>query len=205
MNAAQGESRMTALHWAAMNEDAEMAQLLVIAGANLRATTRLGAYTPLFMAAKSGASAVVSVLLKAGADPKASASRLDAVDDGRHVRGPENPSGSSSSGEPTLTRKNLKTVRHRHLRRGIQSPERDRGTGETWGRPRCCNQRPTARSTGPPRIRADAGSAGACPNARSAAEPSIPATGTAPERFARRRKFSWRIDSINLRGRRRTR
>src|SRR5512144_3239579 len=52
VNAAQGDG-MTALHWAAMNGDAELAQMLVYAGANVRATTRLGGYTPLFMASKS--------------------------------------------------------------------------------------------------------------------------------------------------------
>ena len=38
---------MTALHWAAMKNDAELAQMLLYAGANVRATTRIGAYTPL--------------------------------------------------------------------------------------------------------------------------------------------------------------
>ena len=48
-----------------------MAQMLIFAGANLRATTRLGGYTPLYLAAKGGHSAVVAALLAAGADPKA--------------------------------------------------------------------------------------------------------------------------------------
>src|ERR1051326_1793344 len=70
VNAAQGDG-MTALHWAALNGDAELAQTLIYAGANVRATTRLGGYTPLFMASKAGNSTVIDVLLKAGADPKA--------------------------------------------------------------------------------------------------------------------------------------
>ena len=70
VNEAQGDGT-TALHWAAMNGDAELAQMLIYAGANLRATTRLGAYTPLYLAAKGGHSGVVAALLTAGADPKA--------------------------------------------------------------------------------------------------------------------------------------
>jgi uncharacterized protein len=70
VNAAQGDGT-TALHWAAMKGDAELAQMLIYAGANLRATTRLGAYTPLYLAAKGGHSGVVAALLAAGADAKA--------------------------------------------------------------------------------------------------------------------------------------
>ena len=70
VNAAQGDG-MTALHWAALNGDVEIAKMLLYAGANLKATTRLGAYTPLSMAAKAGNSAIVGEMLKAGADPKA--------------------------------------------------------------------------------------------------------------------------------------
>jgi uncharacterized protein len=70
VNGAQGDG-MTALHWAASNGDAELAQMLVYAGANLRATTRINAYTPLFLASQAGHAPVVDVLLKAGADPKA--------------------------------------------------------------------------------------------------------------------------------------
>ena len=48
-----------------------MAQMLIYAGANVRATTRIGAYTPLYLAAKGGYSDVVAALLAAGADAKA--------------------------------------------------------------------------------------------------------------------------------------
>jgi uncharacterized protein len=67
VNAAQGDG-MTALHWAAMKDDAELVQTLLFAGANVRATTRIGAYTPLILAAKSGSSAAIVPLLKSGAD-----------------------------------------------------------------------------------------------------------------------------------------
>src|SRR4051794_24924137 len=63
VNAAQGDG-MTALHWAALKSDAEMADLLIYAGANVKATTRLAGYTPLYMAAKSGSGPVVGRLLK---------------------------------------------------------------------------------------------------------------------------------------------
>src|SRR5262249_29605692 len=49
-------------------DDAELAQLLVYAGANVRATTRLGGITPLWLAAQNGNAGVIGVLLKAGAD-----------------------------------------------------------------------------------------------------------------------------------------
>jgi uncharacterized protein len=70
VNEAQGDGT-TALHWAAIHGDAEVAGMLIYAGANLRATTRLGAYTPLYLAARGGHAAVVAALLAAGADPKA--------------------------------------------------------------------------------------------------------------------------------------
>jgi len=70
VNAAQGDG-MTALHWAAMNGDLELTQMLVVAGANVRATTRLGTYTPLFLASQQGHAPVIDALLKAGSDAKA--------------------------------------------------------------------------------------------------------------------------------------
>ena len=73
VNAAQGDG-MTALHWASRNDDVEIARMLVYAGANVRATTRLGDYMPLHLAAKAGSAAVVSTLLEAGAPALATTS-----------------------------------------------------------------------------------------------------------------------------------
>ena len=69
VNAAQGDG-MTALHWAAMKGDLELAQMLIFAGANVRATTRLGTYTPLYLASQQGHGNVIQALVKAGADVK---------------------------------------------------------------------------------------------------------------------------------------
>ena len=70
VNAAQADG-MTALHWAAENGDNELIDMLVYAGANLGAVTRLGDYTPLHLASKGGRAAAVETLLEAGADPSA--------------------------------------------------------------------------------------------------------------------------------------
>jgi len=70
VNAAQGDG-MTALHWAAMRNDASLAQMLLYAGANARATTRVGSYTPLLLAAQHGNADVIDPLLQAGADANA--------------------------------------------------------------------------------------------------------------------------------------
>src|SRR5262245_57748168 len=66
VNAAQGDG-MTALHHAAERGDAAMVEMLVYAGANVGAMTRIGQYTPLHVASQSGSAAVVKALLKAGA------------------------------------------------------------------------------------------------------------------------------------------
>ena len=67
VNAPQGDGT-TALHWAAYKDDVGMAQMLLAAGANVKATTRLDAITPLFMACKNGNAGMIELLLKAGAD-----------------------------------------------------------------------------------------------------------------------------------------
>jgi ankyrin repeat protein len=70
VNAAQGDG-MTALHWAAYNDEPELAAILLVAGANVEARTRLGDYTPLHLAAARAGAEVVTALLEAGADPSA--------------------------------------------------------------------------------------------------------------------------------------
>ena len=67
VNSSQGDG-MTALHWAALHGDTTMVSMLVAAGANLRATTRLGGFTALHLASQSGQSAVIGALIGAGAD-----------------------------------------------------------------------------------------------------------------------------------------
>src|SRR5438477_11006899 len=73
VNAAQGDG-MTALHWAAMKNDAELAQTLLYAGANIRAKTRIGDYTPLVLAARAGNAEVLAPLIAAGAEVNAKTS-----------------------------------------------------------------------------------------------------------------------------------
>ncbi|HUE89631.1 MAG TPA: ankyrin repeat domain-containing protein [Vicinamibacterales bacterium] len=67
VNHPQGDG-MTALHWAAVHGEEELASMLLSAGANWRMTTRLGGYMPLHLAARSGAAGVITWLIEAGAD-----------------------------------------------------------------------------------------------------------------------------------------
>lgn len=69
-NAPQGDG-MTALHWAAYRDDAELAQMLLYAGARVSATIRINSMTPLFFASQNGSPRMVDLLLKAGADVNA--------------------------------------------------------------------------------------------------------------------------------------
>lgn len=62
VNAAQGDG-MTALHWASMNGRSDIVEVLLYAGANPEATTRLGGYTPLHLASKSGHADAIGRLL----------------------------------------------------------------------------------------------------------------------------------------------
>jgi ankyrin repeat protein len=60
----------TALHWAVERDDADMAGVLIQAGARVTARTREGV-TPLQLAATNGSAPMIDRLLKAGADPNA--------------------------------------------------------------------------------------------------------------------------------------
>ena len=73
VNAAQGDG-MTALHWAATHGDAALTQMLLAAGANIRATTRLGGITALHIASQGGRANVVAALIASGADANAATS-----------------------------------------------------------------------------------------------------------------------------------
>lgn len=67
VNEAAGDG-MTALHWAAERGDRALAEMLIYAGSNLEAGTRIGHYTPLHIASRNGHGDVVEALLAAGAD-----------------------------------------------------------------------------------------------------------------------------------------
>src|ERR1700728_433803 len=64
VNAPQSDGT-TALHWAVREDDLETADLLIRAGANVKAANRFGA-TALSLAATNGNGAMIEKLLKAG-------------------------------------------------------------------------------------------------------------------------------------------
>ncbi|MGQ0732574.1 MAG: ankyrin repeat domain-containing protein [Acidobacteriota bacterium] len=68
VNEAQGDG-LTALHWASIRGDAVLAEMLLAAGANVRATTRLGGHSALHLASEGGHARVVAALLASNADP----------------------------------------------------------------------------------------------------------------------------------------
>ena len=85
VNAAQGDG-MTALHWAARQGDAELAQMLLYAGANVKATTRIGGYTPLILASQNGSDAAGRAAAQGRRGSESGdEQRHDAADAGRGV------------------------------------------------------------------------------------------------------------------------
>ena len=67
VNDAQGDG-MTALHWAAKIGDTQLASMLIYAGSNIEAGTRIGQYTPLHIASRNGRTDIVQALLGVGAN-----------------------------------------------------------------------------------------------------------------------------------------
>ena len=67
VNAPQGDGS-TALHWAVYNGDVELTRLLLGAGADAKAQTRLGGLTPVMMAARAGDAPALRLLLDAKGD-----------------------------------------------------------------------------------------------------------------------------------------
>ena len=86
VNTAQADG-MTALHWAAQKGDVELAKMLLYAGANVRATTRIGGYTPLLIASRNGHAAMIETLIgRRRRSQRGDEQRHDAVDAGRAGR-----------------------------------------------------------------------------------------------------------------------
>ncbi len=67
VNDMQGDG-MTALHWAAEIGNAQLTDMLIYAGSNTEAGTRIGQYTPLHIASRNGQGQIVEKLVDAGAN-----------------------------------------------------------------------------------------------------------------------------------------
>ena len=68
VNSPEGDGT-TPLHWAAYQNNLDLAALLLNAHADINAKTRVGAETPLFMACQNGSAPMIDLLLKYGANP----------------------------------------------------------------------------------------------------------------------------------------
>ena len=90
VNAPHGDG-MTALHWAAERGNLEMTNLLIYAGANLGAGTRIGSYVPLHLASKTGSALVVEALLEAGSavDPATTTTGIQPIHLGAESGNPD--------------------------------------------------------------------------------------------------------------------
>ena len=67
VNAAQSDG-LTALHWAALNNNLEVTEILLYAGGSVKSTTRVGGYTPLHLAAIHGHEKTALCLIENGAN-----------------------------------------------------------------------------------------------------------------------------------------
>ena len=135
VNAAQGDG-MTALHWAAMKATPTSRRRCSSRGANVKATTRIGAYTPLLLAAKNGNADVMAPLVKAGADVNVPThERHDAADVRRRVRQRERrPRAARRRRRRQRARAGSWTER-RDVRRGLRSRRRARAARGARRRP----------------------------------------------------------------------
>ena len=61
INAVQGDG-MTALHWAAENNNTKLASILIKNGADITAGTRIGQYKPLHIAARKGNTNIIDII-----------------------------------------------------------------------------------------------------------------------------------------------
>ena len=112
-NVAQGDG-LTALHLAAQQGSLEIAQLLIGSGANVKAKSRIGDYTPLHLASGGAHTSVVRALIDAGADPAAMTSRTGVT--------PLHLAAKALNGESTI-----RTL----LERGAAVDARENAAGQT--------------------------------------------------------------------------